>query len=533
MRKRSTVGVAGATGVLACLVVCACGLRPQDTPPILTPDRNAAIDQITANSLRGHVGFLASDLLAGRDTPSVGLDLAAEYIAAQFRRAGLEPAGNDGFFQTTEWKVLEVDPASFRCVISHGDESIHLAPEDVSLSERGTVDLQNVPMVFLKSIDEESLKTLPAEQVEGRAVICALPEPKPEGDAKASGRLSVARLQSPVVSRLKELKALAVVWLDATSTRGSGLAKGRLIDPESRTNVPPRAPTAADKPVSIVIHDPAARTLLETSDSLSFSLQLGPPLARPVVLKNVAGILRGSDPALKDTYVIVSAHYDHVGVGGRAGDSDHIFNGANDDASGTSMVMQLAETLAKMPQRPRRSILFLTFFGEEKGLLGSRYYGRHPLVPLDKTAAMINLEHVGRTDDNEGEQKLRGSLTGFDFTDIGPIFERAGRAVGVEVFKHPRNSDSFFGRSDNQALADRGVPAHTFCVSYTFPDYHAVGDHWDKIDYDNMAVIGKALALGILSLADQEQAPLWNESNTKTARYVKAWKALHGKPPAE
>ncbi|MCB8933091.1 MAG: M28 family peptidase [Fimbriimonadaceae bacterium] len=320
----------------------------------LTPARQAVLDRVDANSLRGHLSFIASDLLEGRGTPSRGLDLAAEYIAAQFRRAGLEPGGDDGYFQTAE-----------------------------------------------------------------------------------------------------------------VSVRGS---------------------------------------------------------SEPGKARNVVGILRGTDPALKDTCVLVSAHYDHLGM--RAtGEGDTIFNGANDDGSGTVSVIELAWALAKT--HPKRSIVFVTYYGEERGLLGSRYFAQHPPFPLDKMVAMVNLEHVGRTDDTEGPRLKAVSMTGFDYSDLGQVFRAAGEKVGVEVQKHPVNSDAFFGRSDNQALADAGVPAHTLCTTFIFPDYHKVSDHWDKVDFENMAVVDRMVALGLMALADSTQVPHWSE-NPRAARYREAWKGLHG-----
>ncbi|MBM3458157.1 MAG: M28 family peptidase, partial [Armatimonadetes bacterium] len=133
------------------------------------------------------------------------------------------------------------------------------------------------------------------------------------------------------------------------------------------------------------------------------------------------------------------------------------------------------------------------------------------------------LEQVGRTDDSEGPQVNRASLTGFDFSEVGSLLAEAGRQTGVEVFKHPRNSDAFFGRSDNQALADLGVPAHTLCVAYVFPDYHAVGDHWEKVDYENMARVNRTVALGLLLLGKRRQEPRWNAMNPKADRYRQAW----------
>lgn len=326
-------------------------------PATISPNRRIALDHISADSLRGHLSFIASDLLEGRGTPSRGLDVAAEYIAAQFRRAGLDPAGDEGYFQTA-----------------------------------------------------------------------------------------------------------------TVTARGS-----------------------------------------ET----------------PQKVRNVIGMLRGSDPALRDTYVLITAHYDHLGM--RAvGEGDLIFNGANDDGSGTVSVVELAGALASMKQRPKRSVVFMTFYGEERGLLGSRYYGAHPLFPIERTVAEINLEQVGRTDDTEGPRVSGASMTGFDFSEIGPIFEAAGKATGIEVTKHPRNSDAFFSRSDNQALADLGIPAHTLCTAYIYPDYHRVSDHWDKVDYANMAKVLRAVALGVTMIADSPREPTWNADNPKAAKYLAAWKTHHG-----
>jgi Zn-dependent M28 family amino/carboxypeptidase len=329
----------------------------QNWKPELNSDRRAALERISPDSLKGNLSFLASDALEGRATPSPGLTIAAEFIAAQFRKAGLEPGikteAGSSYFQTT------------------------------TLKARGS--------------DEE-------------------------------------------------------------------------------------------KPVS-----------------------------------NVIGVLRGSDPKLKDSYIIVTAHYDHIGMNPNAPGDDKIFNGANDDGSGTVGVIELAQALSTLKVRPKRSIVFMTFFGEERGLLGSRYYGKNPVFPLEKTIAHLNLEQIGRTDDREGPRVSGASMTGFDFSDIGPIFAAAGKAVGVDISKHPQNSDAFFGRSDNQALADLGIPAHTVCVAYVYPDYHGVGDHWEKVDYPNTAKVLKGIALGLLTLADSKDEPRWNAQNEKAARYLKAW----------
>jgi Zn-dependent M28 family amino/carboxypeptidase len=319
------------------------------------------------DSLKGHLSFLASDALEGRGTPSRGLNIAAEYIAAHFRRLGLEPLGGDKdnpYFQTTTLK--------------------------------------------------------------------------------------------------------------------------------------PRGASADSTPERV---------------------------------QNVVAILRGSDPTLRETAVIVTAHYDHLGVRPkREGDPDNvdlIYNGANDDGSGTVGVLELAEMFAKQKKRPKRSIIFMTFFGEERGLLGSRYYGEHPLFPIEKTVADINLEQIGRTDDTEGPRVGAACMTGSDFSEVGDIFARAGKETGVMITKHPSYSDAFFARSDNQALADLGVPAHTICTAFEYPDYHKASDHWDKIDYDNMTKILKTVEKGLLSIANSNNEPRWNAQNPKAARYLATWKTKH------
>jgi Zn-dependent M28 family amino/carboxypeptidase len=216
-----------------------------------------------------------------------------------------------------------------------------------------------------------------------------------------------------------------------------------------------------------------------------------------------------------------------LGVRG-TGPGDHIFNGANDDASGTSSVIEIASALAALPTRPKRSIVFIALFGEEMGLLGSRYYGAHPIFPLSKTIADLNLEQLGRTDVDGGTRVGLVNVTGYDFSTLTSVLKKAGEDTGLKVEKDEKNSDSFFARSDNQALADAGIPAHTLSVGYVFPDYHGAGDEWPKIDYDNMAKVDWTIALAAYRVADSTDVPQWNAGNPKTERYVKARAASSG-----
>ena len=254
----------------------------------------------------------------------------------------------------------------------------------------------------------------------------------------------------------------------------------------------------------------------------------GIKLDSPIIGNNVVGILRGSDPQLNNTYVLVSAHYDHIGTleTGRkltrqkpSADGDQIYNGANDDGSGTVSVIALAEAFSRLKHRPRRSIVFLAFCGEELGLFGSRYYADHPVVPLNQTVANINLEQIGRTDGDI--KKGSASLTGFDFTDLGPLFQRAGLTFGLNVYKD-KNSGRYFQASDNLNFADRGIPDATICTAFEFPDYHGLKDEWSRIDYPSMATVDRVVGLVVWSVAEKKQAPAWNAANPETDKYRQA-----------
>jgi hypothetical protein len=300
--------------------------------PKLTPEMQVVVDHISANSLRGHLSFIASDLLQGRATPSPGLDLAAEYIAAQFRRAGLEPAGDDGYFQTATLRIREPNWQGFHMRLAAGSKAIELTRDDVYISTASALDFQDVRIVVADTYTT-------AESVKGKVVFA--PNPRIAGRFRGS--------------------EAALVLLPADD-RGPDLPPGpQVSDPEtSRRSVPVATIARAD-----------ATDLLAHAKDVLLKLHMEGPIEQSAKVRNVAGLLRGSDPVLRDTYVMLTAHYDHLGT--RGSGPDRIFNGANDDGSGTVSVMEIAGAMAALDPRPKRSILFLTFFGEERGLLGSRW----------------------------------------------------------------------------------------------------------------------------------------------------------------
>jgi hypothetical protein len=372
-----------------------------------------------------------------------------------------------------------------------------------------TLEMDNVPVVMVP-FEVRALEGLQA--LGGEVLMAVAPEDSPPPSMDFYRRVSGLGPRLLVVVRRSGAEA------DGYFDRPQLLAQSGAMPGPSR-----RLLVAAinDLPVAEAFDTTAAG-----ERQARLSLHVAERKSGQRVLRNVAGLLRGSDPILRDSYVLLTAHYD--GTGPRTPDSaDRIWNAANDNASGTAAVIEVASALSALREKPRRSILFMCYFGEEKGLLGSRHYANHPLVPVEKTIAAINLEQLGRTDATEGDQTGRASVTGYDYSEVGEILRLAGEQSGIEVFRSERFSDLYFVASDNIVLARMGVPSHTLCVSYQYPDYHGAADHWDRMDFANMEKVVRTAALALLFLAQSEQVPLWNESNSRAAPYAKVRQQLY------
>ncbi len=231
------------------------------------------------------------------------------------------------------------------------------------------------------------------------------------------------------------------------------------------------------------------------------------PAARRAPDVNVVGILPGSDPALRDQYVVVGAHFDHIGIG-KAVDGDSINNGADDDGSGTVAVLEIARALAQSP--PKRSVVFLLTTGEEVGFTGIRWYVRNPRFPLERTVADIQIEMIGRPDSLAGGPG-RAWLTGYDRSSMGEML----RASGNPIVPDPRPAQNFFERSDNVVFAWKGVVAHTLSSFGLHGDYHGVDDEVERVDFEHMARVIDAGVQAVRMLADGP-APQWKPGGRPT-----------------
>lgn len=233
----------------------------------------------------------------------------------------------------------------------------------------------------------------------------------------------------------------------------------------------------------------------------SFSALDTVPAERRKISVNVLGILPGVDANLRNEHVLVDGHYDHVGVG-RPVNGDSIYNGADDDASGIVATLFIARAIRQGPA-PRRSILFAAMTGEELGLTGARWYVDHPVLPLSEMVVNLEIEMIGRPDSLSGGSGS-GWLTGYERSTMGEMLARAG----IPLVADPRPSQNFFQRSDNYALALRGVVAHTLSSYDLHADYHQPSDDASKADPVHMAQVIRAAARAVRLLADGPK-PEW------------------------
>lgn len=240
----------------------------------------------------------------------------------------------------------------------------------------------------------------------------------------------------------------------------------------------------------------------------------GPPpvtAAGPRTAPNVVAILEGSDPLLRDEYVVFSAHMDHVGVGEPDASGDSIYNGADDDASGTAVMLEVAEALASLEPRPRRSALFVIVSGEEQGLWGSRYFVEHPPVPLEAMVAGLNADMVGR---NWSDTIV---AIGREHSELGRVLDEVQTAhpeLGMTAIDDVWPEERFYERSDHFEFARRGVPV-LFFFNGVHDDYHRPSDEVDRLDVEKAARIGRLLVWLGLGIADRPQRPEWNAASRR------------------
>ncbi len=493
------------------------------------------------NSWWNHVKFLADDSLEGRDTGSDGLRKAESYAVEQLQKAGLDPAGTTGFFQPIRFNQFQIDEAkSSLTLINNGQSTPISFVDDAFISTRLTraSTAGTGSLVFIGyglKIPEKNLDELSGLDLKGKIVVYLAGSPSDVPSALASHYQTVAE-------RWKSLRAAGAVGLIAIANPAS------MDIPWSRISMNRNHPSMdlADPEFNevaglkfAVSYNPASAEALFAGSGHTFAelAALGKdrkPLPHfplktslhvkatvvvtPVESANIVAKLPGSDPDLKNEFVVLSAHIDHVGIGAPI-NGDTIYNGAMDDGSGTALVLDVAADFKAHPEKLQRSILFVLVTAEEKGLLGSKYFAAHPTVPAKSIVADINVDMFLPI----VPLKVLAIL-GLDESDLGARAAAVTKSFGVSPQPDPEPLRNIFIRSDQYSFIKKGVPSIMMDVSYVpgspeqkiFKDwlttrYHAPSDDVNQpVELQAAALYEEITRRLLVDTANASARPQWN-----------------------
>jgi hypothetical protein len=472
--------------------------------------------QLTKAELEAHLRFIASDELQGRRTGSAGNMVAARYLAEQFRMLGLRPANgttaeaSGGYYQPV---LLQRTQPGTSGRIRFGTDSLSIGNQFVVMS--GPATNQTAPSVYVGyglTPDDYAGK-----DAKGKWVVTQV------GSAEAKTPRELITAMTAKRKLATERGALGVIELFASPSAPWGFVS-RYFNSDQLGLVPPGEMPGQPQLLHIWA-DNGKGQLGTLKDNAAVTIQASGRVAQAVQAVNVAGIVEGTDPALKAEHILLTAHFDHVGVGKQGGGAttptDSIFNGARDNGMGVVGLLAAAKTL--MAQRPKRSVIVVALTGEEVSLLGSRYYAENPLIPLKQTIFNFNIDGAGYNDTSII------SVIGLDRTGARAEIEQAAAAFGLGVFADPAPEQGLFDRSDNVSFAAKGIPAPTLSEGFkTFDaelmkNYHQVSDNPDTIDYDYLLKFCQAYARAARLIADRPTRPFWVAGD----KYEAAGKALY------
>jgi hypothetical protein len=487
----------------------------------------AATPPIDPQAVLAHIKVLSADDLQGRANGTAGLERAAEYIAGEFKTAGLQPPGGaDGFFQPFEiiaglaigaGNALVMRGGGQTARLSLGASYMPLAVTPNDSAREPSIDLDNVPLVFagygIVSAPQK-YDDYAGIDVSGKAVLIFSHEPQ---ENRSDSRLNGARplretslYAKALAARNRGARALIVVS-DPSHRVDQVDYKTFTLEPDAEDHAIPVlrvARTAVapllqawdlDRVAAQIDVDLKPRSRALTGAAIDYSEFLS---RNRRTVRNVVGVLRGVDDDRDDEAVVLGAHYDHVGLGGRfsaAPDmTGDVHNGADDNASGVAAVIEAARAAAADRSRFPRSLVFVAFAGEERGLFGSAHFASNS--PITETVAMINLDMVGRSN---GRVEVNGLNAAPSLADD---VNQAAKVVGIEV----RRSNIGAGRSDDSSFLDKNIPALHFFTGF-HDDYHRPSDDWPKIDAPGTARVATlALELAARIAATRDRPPLLN-----------------------
>ncbi len=513
MHRRSSALLSAALATLA----GAASAFAQTAAP-LPPEVAAAASTITTADARARLEFISSDLMRGRDTPSPELNIIASYLVSNYEAMGFTAGGEGGgFLQWYPYPLRRMQAAGTRMELAGGAAPVSLALNRDFYALGGTAQRLAGPLVYVGRAPDAATGE---GTLRGRIAVAAIP-----GAPTRDWRLERNRIRGAA----RRAGASGVVYVLGPEWTADSVAKyaGQAARP-SRT-----LGTELGYPQFFVTQEAAGRIFQAARLDLARQWTAGAAAAfRPVPLggvtlnaavpveqvdearaPNVVAVWPGSDPVLKNEYVVLSAHMDHVGVG-QAVNGDSIYNGADDDGSGTTGILEVARAFASMGMRPKRSIVILHVSGEEKGLLGSEWFSEHPTLPLAQIVADINIDMIGRNNPDS-------------VVVIGKSYSTLGATVNAVQRAHPDlhltladdiwPQERFFFRSDHFNFARKEVPA-IFFFSGVHPDYHQPSDEVSKIDFDKLTRIARMAFFTAWEVANAPQRPTWDPRGLQEVR---------------
>ncbi|HXY20862.1 MAG TPA: M28 family peptidase [Gemmatimonadales bacterium] len=495
------------------------------TPPLAAQNARAgdaaavrrAAESITEADIRRRIGIIADDSMLGRATPSPQLEQVAAWVAGEFARAGLSPAGDSGgFIQRYGISRLRVDSASFVMAMGHGAHGHWLLGREAALiyGQPPAAPL-TAPVVLVAGVPADTARPFGDVPMAGTIVLQVL-------DTSRINNGLVPLVTAGVAAGVK-----AWLFVSNRSAREFGALAERALMPQYEVGGAVHGPldisiyevrdsSAADlllasgeDPAALLA--PGAAPAVHPLSGVTATVDVRRLVEREVSAPNTIGVLEGSDPVLRSEYVFFTGHMDHIGTAGgdegcRAMGADTICNGADDDGSGAVAVVELAQAFARLSPRPRRSLVFLTVSGEERGLWGSGWYVEHPAVPLAATVADLNTDMIGR---NPGDAVL---AIGKEHSSLGALADSVAAShpeLRMRVLGDTLPRENLFFRSDHYNFARKGVPI-LFFTTGLHADYHRASDSPDKIDAEQEArIVRLDFYLG-LAVADAAARPAWN-----------------------
>jgi hypothetical protein len=508
------------------LGTAALGYAQPNRPTEATAREYAAT--ITAEELSKHLHIIAADSMQGRDTGSQGQKMAADYIAAQFFDANVKPVvkfpdGVEGYYQ--EFELVRRTPAV--ASLETGTQRRESSRDFIVQGIHQSVPATTLEVVFAGyGIESERYSDYAGLDVNGKAVLIFAGEPVGKrGNSLVTGTPAASgwtTLKKAELARQKGARSVFILYPDQSPEQFSqslqNYPQGASLKLKYKAAAQQNAPVfTIGRELAAEIMGVSEKTLLRQrrkiarrkkpsrlpNATVTWSAQVN---EETVSSENVIGMVPGTDK--KDEVIVISAHYDHVGV-----QNGQVYNGADDDGSGTVAILELAQAFARARSDgfgPRRSIVFMTVSGEEKGLLGSEFYTANPLFPLQNTVANLNIDMIGRMDEAHEGNPNYVYLIGSDklSSELHAISEEANRRfTNLQLdykYNDPADPNRFYYRSDHYNFAKHKIPV-IFYFNGVHADYHQPTDDVEKIDFNKIEKIARLVFFTAWEVANREQ----------------------------